>query len=319
MKEGRSDESDIRDKNEQGVGLATQQSPRKGIVLMLAGVSIVPFMDGFAKYLAHYYPVTQIVWARFFFHFMFILPFMLIRYRAVVLRVNQPVLQVVRGGFLLGATMCFFWSLKRLAIPDALTLLFVSPLLVTCLSPVVLGEHVGGRRWIAVAAGFLGVCIVLRPGGSAFQLASLAALAAGLCHACYILSTRRLSGTAPPLVTLFYTSLLGMVTLSLYMPWHWVPPRPVHFALMVAIGGIAACGHFLLIKAFDYAEASALAPFGYGEIVMATLVGYVGFGYFPDAVTWCGMAVITGSGVYIAMREHRIHADVPPDEGQMVG
>lgn len=286
---------------------------------MLAGVSIVPVMDGLAKYLASYYPVSQIVWGRFFFHFVFMLPVVLIHYREVVLKVRQPLLQVLRGGFLLGATLCFFWSLKALSIPDALTLLFVSPLIVTCLSPVLLGEHVGIRRWSAVIVGFIGVCIVLRPGGGAFQPASLAALGAGLCHACYILATRRLSGTAPPLVTLFYTSLLGMVILSFYAPWHWEPPGMLHFSFMAAIGGIAAAGHYLLIKAFDYAEASVLAPFGYGEIVMATVVGYIGFGDFPDMMSWLGIAVIIGSGVYIAVREHQAHVAVQPDEGQVVG
>lgn len=286
---------------------------------MLVGVSIVPVMDGLAKYLAAYYPVTQIVWGRFLFHFLFMLPVVLIRYRDVVFRVQRPVLQVLRGGFLLGATMCFFWSLKSLSIPDALTLLFVSPLIVTCLSPSLLGENVGIRRWSAVIVGFLGVCIVLRPGGGAFQAASLAALGAGLCHACYILATRRLSGTAPPLVTLFYTSLLGMVVLSFYMPWHWQAPNMLHLGFMVAIGAIAAGGHYLLIKAFDHAEASVLAPFGYGEIVMATVVGYIGFGDFPDLVSWVGIAVIIASGVYIALREHQAHVAVQPDESQVVG
>lgn len=286
---------------------------------MLVGVSVVPVMDGLAKYLTAHYPVTQIVWGRFFFHFMFILPVVLVRYRDVVLRVQQPMLQVLRGGFLLGATTCFFWSLKYLSIPDALTLLFVSPLVVTCLSPVLLGERVGVRRWSAVIVGFLGVCLVLRPGGGAFQPASLAALGAGLCHACYILATRRLSGTAPPLVTLFYTSLLGMAVLSFYTPWHWQAPEPLHFVYMVAIGAIAAGGHYLLIKAFDFAEASVLAPFGYAEIVMATVVGYIAFGDFPDAVSWMGIAVIVGSGAYIAIREHQAHVAVQPDEGQVVG
>lgn len=286
---------------------------------MLLGVSIVPLMDGLAKFLASYYSVAQIVWARFFFHFMFMLPVMLIRYRADVLQVHQPVLQLVRGGFLLGATTCFFWSLKYLSIPDALTLLFVSPLIVTCLSPALLGEHVGIRRWSAVTVGFLGVCIMLRPGGGAFQPASFAALAAGVCHGSYILATRRLSGTAPSLVTLFYTSLLGMVALSVYVPWHWHTPTPLHLAFMVAIGAIAAGGHYLLIKAFDCAEASVLAPFGYGEIVMATVVGYVAFGDFPDRFTWTGIAIIIGSGVYIALREHKTHVEVQPDEGQVIG
>lgn len=286
---------------------------------MLVGLSIVPIMDGLAKYLADYYAVTQIVWARFFFHFLFMLPVMLLRYREDVLRVQQPFLQILRGGFLLGATICFFWSLQYLSIPGALTFLFVSPLIVTCLSTVLLGEHVGIRRWSAVIVGFLGVCIMLRPGGSTFQVASFAALGAGFCHACYMLATRRLSGTAPPLVTLFYTSLLGMVVLSFYVPWYWIRPDALHFALMVAVGAIAAGGHYLLIRAFDYAEASVLAPFGYGEIVMATIVGYIGFGDFPDLVSWIGIAVIIGSGVCIAVREHKAHVEVQPDVGQLVG
>lgn len=286
---------------------------------MLLGVSIVPIMDGLAKYLSAFYPVAQIVWARFFFHFLFMLPVVLIHYRAAVRHVRQPLLQVVRGGFLLGATLCFFWSLKYLSITDALTLLFVSPIIVTCLSPLLLGEHVGIRRWSAVVVGFAGVCIVLRPDSEAFHPASLAALGAGFCHACYILSTRRLSGTAPPLVTLFYTSLLGVVVLSFYIPWHWQPPETGHFLWMAAIGAIAAAGHYLFIKAFDYAEASLLAPFGYGEIVMATIVGYIGFGDFPDLISWTGISVIIGSGVYIALRERRTHVEVQPDEGQVIG
>lgn len=286
---------------------------------MLLGVSIVPFMDGLAKHLSGYYAVTQIVWARFFFHFLCMLPVMLLSYRAEVRNVRQPVLQIVRGGFLLGATLCFFWSLKYLAIPDALTLLFVSPLIVTCLSPLLLGEHVGVRRWSAVFVGFAGVCIVLRPGGNAFQAASFAALGAGFCHACYILATRRLSGSAPPPVTLFFTSLLGVVVLSCYVPWHWRSPDGLDILAMFAIGAIAAAGHYLLIKAFDYAEASVLAPFGYGEIVMATVVGYLGFGDFPDGITWLGIAVIIGSGIYIALREGKAQIEVAPDEGQVVG
>ncbi len=98
-----------------------------------------------------------------------------------------------------------------------------------------------------------------------------------------------------------------------------MPPEPVHWPSLFAVGAIAAAGHYLLIRAFDYAEASVLAPFGYGEIVMATVVGYIGFGDFPDMVTWVGIAVIIGSGVYIALRESKTHVEVPPDEGQVIG
>lgn len=276
------------------------------ILLILAAMTLVPMMDGIAKYLSSSYPVTQIVWARYFFHLLALLPIVWWRYGRRALVPRRPVLQVIRGGLLLGSTVLFFAAIAQMPLADALALVFVSPLVVTALSPLLLGETVGMRRWSGVVVGFLGACLIIRPGLEVMQWGSLLALGAGTVYALYIIATRKLSGSAPPLVTLTYTALLGAVVMSVLTPGAWITPGLKDLALMIGMGLLAAAGHFLLIKAFERAPASLLAPFSYSEIVMATIIGYVVFGDFPDPWTWVGIAVIVASGLYISLRERKV-------------
>ena len=166
-----------------------------------------------------------------------------------------------------------------------------------------LGETVGLRRKIAVLVGFLGALLIIRPGIGAIQWPALLALSAGVVFGFYLLATRRLAGSAPPLVTLAYSAAAGALGMSFVAPAVWVPPSAIDLGGMVMLGAIAAGGHFLLIKSFDFAPASLLAPFTYCEIIMTTLLGYVFFGDFPDRWTWAGITVVVGSGVYISLRE----------------
>lgn len=276
-----------------------------GILLMVAAMMVVPFMDALAKHLSDRYAITQITWARFFFHLMFLAPLVLYRYGLPALKPARPVVQLVRSGFMLLATLCFFGAIALMPIANALALLFVSPLVVTALSPVMLGEQVGIRRWLAVATGFLGALIILRPGFGAAQAGSFLALAAGCSFAFYTLLTRKLSGSGRPLLTLAYTAVTGAVVMSVLVVPDWTTPPPGDLLMMAGIGAIAAGGHFLLIRAFDHAPASLLAPYSYTEIVMATAVGWFAFGDFPDNWTWTGIAVIVASGVYISWRERK--------------
>ena len=274
-----------------------------GILLMLAAMTVVPLMDGVAKHLSAAYPVVQVVWARYFFHLVILLPVVLWRHGAYALVLRRPALQIARGGFLLGSTIFFFAAIALMPIADALALVFVAPLMVTALSPLVLKEQVGIRRWAAVSVGFVGVMVIVRPGFSTFHWGMVLALSAGATYALYSLATRKLSGSAPPLVTLAYTALLGALCMSAVVPFFWIPPDPTGLAWMILLGLIAAGAHFLIIKAFEHAEASLLAPLGYGEIFMATVVGYFAFGDFPDPWTWLGITIVIGSGVYVSLRE----------------
>lgn len=285
---------------------ATSDRPLIGIAFMALGVSVVPMMDGIAKGLADDYAVLQIVWARFAFHLLWLLPFLLWHgHGRSVLAPRLPALQILRGVFLLGATVCYFSAIALMPIADALALLFISPMVVTLLAPIVLGERVGIWRWSAVVAGFIGALIVVRPGFGVFQTASVLALGAGVLHGCYLLTTRRLAGSTNPMVTLFYTGAIGLLGISLAMPVVWVPPTPVDWSWMVVMGGLAAGGHFLIIKGFERAPAPVVAPVAYAEIVAATAVGWFAFGDFPAAWTWVGIVVIVTSGLVISIREHR--------------
>ncbi len=280
--------------------------PVLGIAFMALGVSVVPMMDGVAKGLADSYPVFQIVWARFAFHLLWLLPFLLWHgHGRSVLFPRHPGLQLLRGFFLLAATLCYFSAIALMPIADALALLFISPMVVTLLAPIVLGERVGIWRWSAVVAGFIGALIVVRPGFGVFQWASVLALGAGVMHACYLLTTRRLAGSTNPMITLFYTGAIGLLAISLAMPALWVAPTAVDWGWMAVMGAFAAGGHFLIIKGFDRAPAPVVAPVAYAEIVAATAVGYFAFGDFPAAWTWVGIVVIVTSGLVISIREHR--------------
>ncbi len=280
--------------------------PLLGIGLMVLAMTIVPLMDGLAKALSADYPVLQVVWARYFFHFAILLPLVLIRFKRRELVPRRPLFHVVRGGFLLVSTVLFFAAIAAMPMADAIALVFISPLVVTALSPLVLGEQVGPTRYSAVLLGCLGALIIVRPGFAVLQISSLFALAAGITYAFYSLSTRKLSGTAPPLVTLAYTALLGAVVMSLVVPFFWVTPDLRGLGLMALMGLVAAIGHFLVIRAFELASASLLAPYVYSEIVMTTIVGFVVFGDFPDRWTWIGVAVVIASGVFISLRETQL-------------
>lgn len=279
---------------------------------MLGAMVVLPVMDGFAKDLSSRHPVTQVVWARYLFHLLAMLPIVLWRFGPRSLWPRRAGVQVLRGGLLLAATVLFFAAIAQMELATTLALFFVSPLVVTMLAAPVLGERVGWRRWLAVSLGFAGVLVILRPGSGLVQAPALLALGAGVVHGAYLLATRKLSGSAPPLVTLGYTALVGAVVMSLVVVFRWVPPTPRDFGQMVLLGVLAALGHFLLIKAFDHAPATSLAPLGYSEIVTSTLVGLVAFGELPDGPTWFGIVIIVASGLFISVRERTGRATARP-------
>lgn len=283
----------------------------KGILLMVAAMLIIPFNDGIAKTLTARYPVAEIVWARYFFHFLLLLPLILWKHGAASLRPERIWWHFLRGAFTVSATFFFFWALSFLPMADTLALMFGYPLIITALSPLFLGEHVGLRRWGAVVAGMLGAAVIIRPGTDLFQWSSLLGVAAALCMASYWIVTRRISGSAPPLVAAAYAALFGVIVLPIILPGGWTMPTASDTALLAAMGAIAAVFHLLIVKALDFAAASVLAPFGYCEMIMATTVGYVVFGDFPDELTWIGIAIVIGAGTYISVREHRVAAKMP--------
>ncbi len=275
-----------------------------GIGLMLAAMAVLPFLDVIAKSLGrHGVPVMQIVWARLFFGAILTLPFAWKLAGPKQLLPNMPMMHAVRAAFLIAATSFFFWALHYLSIADTLSIFFVQPLIVTLMSPFVLGERVGIRRWAAVVIGFIGTLIIIRPGLQAFNPGVVMALAAGASLAIYMLLTRKISGSAPARVTTFYTSLMGALIMSAIMLFQWRAVEPATWGFFILLAMIANGGHYLIVKAYDHAEASLLAPLAYTEMIMATAAGWYFFGDFPDGWTFFGVGILIACAIYISWRE----------------
>jgi drug/metabolite transporter (DMT)-like permease len=271
---------------------------------MLAAMGVLPFLDVAAKFLGQQnMPVLQSVWARMFIGMIITLPFVLKGRSWRVLVPDLPVLNGTRAFLIVTSTAFFFLSLGYLPIADTLAIYFVQPLLVTLLAPVMLKEHVGLRRWIAVFIGFIGTLIIIRPGFQTFNLGILFALLAGAITAVYMIITRKISQNADPMVTTFHTNAMGAVMTSVVVGFVWVAPTPGQWVLLLVIAVVALIGHYLVIAAYRFGEASLLAPLSYAEMIMAVVCGWWFFGDFPDRWTFLGVGILIACAVYISYRE----------------
>jgi drug/metabolite transporter (DMT)-like permease len=173
--------------------------------------------------------------------------------------------------------------------------------LVTLLAVWLLRESVSGARWMAVAAGFCGVLFIVRPGSEMLQWPALFAMGSASCYSLYQIMTRKFSASENPLTTLFYTAVVGCVLMTLFVPLFWKTPELRHVPLFLLLGCAGGFGHLMLIKAMELENASFLSPLGYMQLLWVVLLGYVVFGDFPDAHAFVGMAIIVGSGLYVAL------------------
>tara|TARA_Y100001958_G_C21224053_1_gene549412 strand:- start:146 stop:994 length:849 start_codon:yes stop_codon:yes gene_type:complete len=276
----------------------------KAILLNISAWIMLPFMDAIAKYLSSDLPFFQITWARYFFTVFLVLPLMFFFFKDQLKWTENPKLQFYRGITLFFANICFFYSISIISMAKALTLAFVAPLITTILSPILLNENVGFKRWSAVIVGFIGILIVIRPGFIEFNLASIAAVGTGCFYGVYLIITRQLHSTDSPLLTLLLTGLVGALIGSIIVPTVWVNPSLIQWSWLIIMGLFACLGHILLIYSLKYADASKLAPFGYIEIVPNIILGYYLFNDFIDIWTFIGLFVIISSGLYIIRREY---------------
>lgn len=267
--------------------------------MVMVAVILFAVMDSVSKYLTRFYPVSTVVWARYTFHTVLVILVLGPRLGAELVRTRRPGAQVVRGLLLLGASLFIVTSLKYLPLAEVCAISFVSPLIVTLMAVFILREKVELARWLAVVSGFIGVLIIIRPGSGLFSWAALLPLASSLCFASYQILTRRLAGLENPMTSIFYSGLVGTLLLALPLTITWVPVQEIsHLALFALIGTISGCSHLMLIKAYEHAPASAIAPFSYTQLIWATAIGYFAFNDFPDHWSLIGIAVLIASGIY---------------------
>lgn len=271
---------------------------------MVAAVGTFVLMDTTAKYLSHWYPPAFIVWARYASNLVILLAFLAARGELARLRSARPGIQFARGLMLAVATLLFFTSLSVLPLADANAIGFAMPLFVAALAVPMLGERLEMARLLAILAGLGGALVIVRPGSDLFTPYALLPLGMALCNALYQILTRKVAGLEHPLTSLVWGALVGGALLSLAAPFVWVAPQAVfHGVLIVVIGVLASVGHFLLIRAYDHASATLLAPYTYSALVWAMLMGWLVFGDFPDGWSLVGMGIIVLAGLYLANRQ----------------
>jgi drug/metabolite transporter (DMT)-like permease len=275
----------------------------KAVILNISAWMLLQLMDGIAKYLSQEIHFLQVVWGRYFFMAVFSILITSLFFKKHLIFPKLIKIQILRSSFLFLSTIFFFYAISVISMAEAITLSFISPIIATILSFVILKEKVGPRRWIAVLAGFVGVLFVIRPGFNEINLASIAAVGAGICYAFYLISTRKLSATDNPLMTLIFTGFTGCIVISLIVPFFWTSLSLSQWVLLISLAAIGTMAHFLIILSLTYAEASKLAPLGYSEIIMNVIIGYYFFGDFPDQWIWLGLIIIVASGIYISLRE----------------
>jgi drug/metabolite transporter (DMT)-like permease len=288
--------------------LARPSSPDivRGILLMCAGVSVFPFMNVAVKLLAVNYPAAQITWARFTGHLIVMLAIFLPQHSWALLRTRWPVVQIGRSLLMLVSNLVFVMAIGTVPLATASAIGFTSPLIVTGLSVPLLHEQVGWRRWSAVAVGFAGALMVIRPGSGFREPAVLLLLFSSFAYALYQIATRLVGRYDNAATGIIFAALFGSLGMSIAMPFVFVMPRSLLDGLLFgSLGFLGGFGHYLVIRAFQLGPAAAIAPLGYVELVGSVVLGYLLFNNFPDLWTWAGAAVIIASGIYIAWRERR--------------
>jgi drug/metabolite transporter (DMT)-like permease len=278
----------------------------RGILLIVAAVSTFALMDTAAKYLSRTYPVPGIVWARYAAQTLFLVAVLAPRLGLDLVRTRRPGLQVLRGVLLAASTMFFFSALALMPIAEAAAITFLSPILLTAASAWLLKERVRRSAWAALVAGFVGVLIIIRPGGEVSTPAVILPILTAVTFAGYQLLTRKLAGVDSTMTTLFYSAVVGTVLLAPLLPLYGrLPATAFDAALFAVLGVLASVGHFVLIRAFEHAPPSVLAPFVYAQLVAVLGLGWLVFGDFPDAWSLLGMAIIVLAGAWIAARQAR--------------
>ena len=296
---------------------ARADHPFRGIALILASTVFLGISDVTAKYLSATLPSIEIAWIRFLVFALIMSPAMVPGSPLFALQSRRPGLQVMRGVALLGSSLFFISGLRFLPIAEASATGFVSPLFVTALSIIFLGESVGLRRWIATAVGLIGVVIILRPGSGAFHPAAFFPIVSALAWACTLIMTRMMSGREHALTTMTYSSITGACIVSALVPFVWVTPSWHDILFGIFIGVASTAGQWIVVLAFRYADASVLAPFSYTQLLWVTVLGFVIFGELPDIWTITGAVFIVASGLYTAHRERVRRSQLLAMDGEL--
>lgn len=286
-----------------------EANPLRGIFCILGAMLLISVQEALAKYLGEILPVAQVVWARYLGHLILMLVWLWPKHGRSLLKSERLFTQVGRSLILLIDTLLFFFGLTMLGLAEATAIFFTVPLLVLLIAIPLLGERVTVSTVVAIAVGFMGTLIIVRPGiddlGSAESgIGALCIFGSACCAAIYNVTTRRLSGNDPLQVTLFYTAMVGAITTSIFVPFFWqMPASSMVWIGLLSIGLFGGMAHSLIILAHKYAPATTVAPFMYSQIFWALALGWLIFEDLPDFPSYFGGVIVICSGLYLFYRD----------------
>lgn len=288
----------------------TQSSPpgnqlALGVVLICLSGLLFPIMNGLVQVLSPRYPTEQIVWVRTAMHFVFMIAlFAPSRGLVALLNTKRPVWQIANSLLIVAATVLFFAGVKHMHLASAAALSLSAPLFVAALAWPILGERITVARLIGAIGGFIGVLIVIRPGTSVFQSASLYIVGSAACYALYQIFTRKVAEVDRPETSACYSAMVGTILLTFTAPFSAVPFQSTLDAVtMLSLGLLGGLGYYCVARSLTYAPANFIAPFQYVQMVGSVIVGYFVSERWPDAMTMVGSSIIIGSGIFMWWRE----------------
>ena len=278
---------------------------RQAILTICAGVAFLAANDAIAKLLVERYDPFQIVFLRNLIALPMVSAVVLYMIGMSGFVTSHLRIHALRGILMLAGGYTFFKGLEALALAEATALVFSAPIFITALSVPLLGEEVGWRRWIAVLVGFVGVLIIVQPGGSTFQLASLYVICTAVFYALFMISARLLGQRESMWTMMFFVMLFPMLYAVPFAVAVWIPVRASDLSLFVVLALFGALGITLIGQAFRFAPAAVVAPFDYTALIWASLFGWLIWRDTPEMWTLVGASVIVFSGIFIVVRESR--------------
>ena len=283
----------------------TEQNTRLGIWLMVLTTFIFAMQDGLSQHLAGEYNVYMVIMIRYWFFAAFVITIAARKSGGVraVARTSQPFLQAFRALLLVTEICVMVAAFTMLGLIESHAVFACYPLLIAALSGPVLGERVGWRRWVAIGIGFIGVIIILEPGFGVFRAEAIVPLISALMFALYGLLTRFAARKDSAATSFFWTGVVGCIGMTAVGIWFWEPMTGPDWRWMGLLCLTGAAGHYTLIKCYEIAEASALQPFAYLQLVFASILGVVVFNEVIRPNVAIGVCIVVGAGLFTLWRQ----------------
>ena len=278
--------------------------PVTGIALMTLAMLLIPVVDGIGKLLSAHHSPLFVTWARYAVASAIVIPYAVVRHGRRFLPDRDFGAHFLRTVFLMISMTLYFVAVSRIPMAAAISAYFIGPIFAALLAVLVLGERLSARKIVALALGFGGAMLIVRP-GAALDPGILLAITAGLFFGAYLIATRKASLSSDPLRTLAFQCLVGAILLLPQALYAWSVPRSELLFLFGLMGLFSAISHILSITAFRFAEASLLSPLVYLELIGSALFGYFVFREVPGATTWVGATIIVAGGLLLLHQQRK--------------